>query len=334
MSAVVQRRRRRPPLLAIGLGLAALGLLSIAVLVFLVTIVDQASGLGGGTLSSPKIGVIHLSGVIMSEDQATLFGTPAGGGASSVVRHIRDAAKDDSLRAVVLRINSPGGSAAASQEIYEALMTARKSKPFVASMADVAASGGYYAAAGCEQIVANRATMTGSIGVIMNGYDLSGFLDWLHIDPATIKSGKYKDIGSIDRPMTAEERALLQAMVDDCYQQFLGDVARGRGVKVEQIKPVADGRILTGAQARKVGLVDELGGFWDAVKLAARLGGIKDVDSVELQTYGAGSLLDQLLQSRSAPATPAAELAQRLAGGLGAGAWFLAPLGPPRLTGG
>jgi len=321
---MVSRTRRTGgrPVLAIGLALAGLGLVTISVVVFLVTVIDQASGLAGGRLGGEKIGVIHLSGLIMADEQATLFGTSTGG-AGAVVRHIREAAKDDTVRAVVLRINSPGGSAAASQEIYEALMAARQSKPFVASMADVAASGGYYAAAACERIMANRATMTGSIGVIMSGYDLSGFLDWLHIDPATIKSGKYKDIGAMDRPMTAEERRLLQAMVDNCYQQFLGDVARGRNVKVEAVKPVADGRILTGEQARQAGLVDELGGFWDAVQLAAKLGGVKQPESVELQTYGAGSLLDQLLASRAAPRSPAAALAERLAGGPapGCGSW-------------
>jgi len=334
MQSGARRGRRKVSVLAVVLSLAGLGLLTISVLIFLVTIVDQASGLGGGSLTGEKVGVIHLSGVITAEDQASLLGTPVGGGASSVVRYIRQAAKDDAVKAVVLRINSPGGSAAASQEIYEALMAARQSKPFIASMADVAASGGYYAAAGCERIVANRATMTGSIGVIMHGYDASGLLDWLRVDPATIKSGKYKDIGAMDRPMTAEEKRLLQEMVDNCYQQFLGDVARGRGVKVEVIKPLADGRILTGEQARKAGLVDELGGFWDAVKLAAKLGGVKDPDSAELQNYGAGSLLDQLLATKAAPTSPAAELAGKLAGGLGPGLWFLAPIAPPQTVGG
>ena len=326
-----RRRRRKPAVLAIVLGLAALGFLTIGALVFIVSLVDSAAGLGGKSAGGEAIGVIRLSGLIMSEDQATLFGS-AGNGASSTVEHIREAAADDSIRAVVLRINSPGGSAAASQEIYEALMAARASKPFVASMADVAASGGYYAAAGCERIMANRATMTGSIGVIMHGYDLSGLYDWLKVAPQTIKSGKYKDIGATDRAMTADERRLLQAMIDNCYQQFLGDVARGRGVKVEAIKPIADGRIFTGEQARKAGLVDDLGGFWDAVKLAAKLGGLKDPEHARLEYYGGETLLDELLQTKAAPASPAAELMQKLGGGLGAGLWFVSPVSPPLLS--
>jgi protease-4 len=131
--------------------------------------------------------------------------------------------------------------------------------------------------------------------------------------------------------MTAEERRLLQAMVDNCYQQFLGDVARGRGVKVEAIRPVADGRIFTGEQARNAGLVDDLGGFWDAVKLAAKLGGVADPEQVSLKRYGGGTMFEQLL-SAQAPAVPGAELVRQLTSGLGAGLWFLTPAAPPQLS--
>ena len=163
----------------------------------------------------------------------------------------------------------------ATQEIYEEIQKVRKEKKVVASMGSVAASGGLYVAAGADKVVANKATITGSIGVIMNLFNIQELLDKIGLSPLVIKSGKYKDIGSSNRPMTDEERALLQGVIDELHGQFVKDLADGRGLAEEKVIEIADGRIFTGVRAKQIGLVDELGNFQDAVQLAKKLGGLK-----------------------------------------------------------
>lgn len=259
---------------------------------------------GGGVprLGRERVAVIEVSGLISADSAGGLLGA-GGASAASIIAQVRETARDEAVRAVVVRVNSPGGAAAASQEIYEAILAARERKPYVCSMGDIAASGGYYLAAACDRIVANRATMTGSIGVIMSGYDLSGLLEWAQIDPLTIKSGQHKDLLGFARSLSADEKALLQTMVDDIFEQFLADVARGRNDSVERLRPYADGRVLTGSQAHAAHLIDELGGFWDAVAVAQELGGMPAEADPGIVTSRPPSLLGQLLGVR-APAAP------------------------------
>lgn len=323
-------RRRRGSLLPLFVGLFLVLFVGYGVIVALIAAVG-AGGRIGSTLAKDRIGVIDVSGLITAQSTMGMFGGVSGAGADRIVGHIRSAAADHTIRAVVVRIDSPGGTPAASQEIFSAILAARERKPFVASMADVAASGAYYVAAACDRIVANRATLTGSIGVMMPGYDLSGLLEWVRVKPTVITSGKFKDIGSFDRPMRAEERELLQAMVDNTYEQFLTDVAIGRKVPPAKIRPHADGRIFTGEQAKKVGLVDELGGFYDAVRVAEKAAGMAPSTEPNLYYYGRGTLLEQLLAvtpTSRGSGPPAAALPPLLAP-----LWLLGPFGAqlPRL---
>lgn len=180
-----------------------------------------------------------------------------------------------SARAAVVRINSPGGTVGASQEIHEGIKTLRaKGIPVVAALGDIAASGGIYVAVAADKIVSNRGTITGSIGVVVKANNLRGLYQKIGVEAEVIKSGPYKDILSTFRPLTDEERALLQEVIDDTYEQFVKAVASGRNLPEENVRSFADGRIFTGQQAKALGLVDELGGFERAVNLAAELGGI------------------------------------------------------------
>lgn len=192
-----------------------------------------------------------------------------------VVRELEEHRDDPSVRAVVVRIDSPGGVVGPSQEIYEAIRRVRaKDKPVVASLGAVAASGGYYIAAAADRIVANPGTLTGSIGVIMHLAELEGLFKKIGVRYEVIKSGRYKDLGSFARRMTQDERRLLQDLLDDVHLQFVEAVAEGRGLDREAVLALADGRIFSGRQARGLQLVDALGGLQEAVELAAELGGI------------------------------------------------------------
>ena len=205
-----------------------------------------------------RVGIIEIEGTMIT-------GTP-------VVDEIRRFAKDDGIRAIVLRIESPGGVVAAAQEIYDELgKVRRRGKPIVASMGGIAASGGYYIACGADSIVANPGTLTGSIGVIMRLPNAEELLKKIGLRYEVIKTGKYKDTGSMSRPMTPEERALLQEMLDDVHDQFVTVVSVERNIDKDAVMEFADGRVMSGRQALELGLVDRLGGFRDAVLLAAEL---------------------------------------------------------------
>lgn len=180
-------------------------------------------------------------------------------------------------KALIVRINSPGGTVGASQEIYEAIKKVQRAgTKVVALMEDVAASGGLYVALAADQIVANAGTITGSIGVVMQGVEYSRILEWLEIKTSTIKSGEFKDIGSPARPMTPEDRELLQDVVLSTYEQFASTVAKERELDPIVVKTFADGRIFNGMQAKEYGVVDEVGGFDTALRLARELGGIAE----------------------------------------------------------
>ena len=250
-----------------------------------------------GAVSSQRAAARHQIAVVTIDGPIT-GGASSGFLASTVsardlVEQLRRAREDGAVRAVVIRMNTPGGSAAASQEVAQAIRRVRAAgKPVVVSIGDLGASGGYWIAATANRIVANPASLTGSIGVIMELTHYEDLYEKLGIDVETIKSGPYKDIGSPTRPPTEAERQILQAMVNDIYQQFVDVVAEGRRLRREQVLQWADGRLFTGRQALQVGLVDQLGTFEDAAELAASLAGLKNYQLVE---FGAeGSLLDLL----------------------------------------
>jgi protease-4 len=209
-----------------------------------------------------KVGVIEISGVITSSRLIN----------ERIVRF----KEDDSIKAVVLRVESPGGGVGPSQEIYSEVKKLAKAKPVVVSMGAVAASGGYYVAAPAAKILANPGTITGSIGVIMEFTNIRELLDKIGLSNHVIKSGEHKDLGSPIRPMTQAERKLIQTMIDDVHSQFVQAVAEGRRLDPKKVEILADGRIYTGAQALAEGLVDRLGNLQDAVDVAAELAGIDD----------------------------------------------------------
>ncbi|HUH66352.1 MAG TPA: signal peptide peptidase SppA [Syntrophales bacterium] len=208
-----------------------------------------------------KVGVVKVEGFI--------------GDTREVVEQLNQFGKDDTIKAVILRIDSPGGGVASSQEIYSAVVDLKKKKKVVASMGSVAASGGYMVACATDKIVANPGTLTGSISAVMHFANAEELLKKIGLKASVVKSGKFKDIGSPVREMTAEEKALLQELVDDIYDQFLDMVAHDRNIPKDNLRKIADGRIFTGRQAQKLGLVDYLGDMGYAVALAGDLSGIK-----------------------------------------------------------
>lgn len=248
---------------------AILGVVAISIILAVVLSPDKPGGRGGGG----EVGVIYIEGAITCGRGGGLLGEPRG--SEEIAATLRAAAQKPGLKAVVIRLNSPGGSAAAAQEISAEVERLKKSgKKVVASMGDTAASAAYWIAASADSIVANPGTITGSIGVIMEYLDLQGLYDKIGVETETFKSGPHKDMGSPSRPVTTEERAIFQSMIDDVYSQFIDHVAGGRGKGIDEIKPLADGRAFTGRQAKELGLVDQLGDFHDAVLLAGSLAGI------------------------------------------------------------
>ena len=208
-----------------------------------------------------KIALIRVTGVIIDS--------------TSVIEELKGYAEDASIKAIVLRIDSPGGAVAPSQEIHEEILKAKKNKKVIVSMGTVAASGGYYISAPADKIVANAGTLTGSIGVIMELPNIEGLMKKIGVETQIVKSGRHKDIASVFRSMTPEEKQILQTVLDDVHNQFISAVSEGRGMKFEDIRTIADGRIFTGRMAKEIGLVDELGNLQDAIMLAGKLTGIK-----------------------------------------------------------
>jgi protease-4 len=241
-----------------------------------------ASGLLAGA-GSGSVGVVELNGVIMDSKR--------------FLKQLDRMEEDDDVKAVVVRINSPGGAVGPSQEIYDAVK--RFKKPLVSSMGSVAASGGFYVAMGTSKVFANPGTITGSIGVIMEFANLEKLYEWAKIRRYVIKTGKFKDAGSEYREMTPEERALLQTMIDDVLSQFKQAVADGRKQSMDQVTAIADGRIFSGAQAKKLKLIDELGGLHEAVNEAAKMAGIKGKPDVVYPPKARGRLMDLILDNAS-----------------------------------
>jgi len=220
---------------------------------------------GAGQPKGAEIAVIRVEGVIVGgAGQGGLFTETAG--IERVARQLHTARDDDRIKAVVLRINSPGGSAPAAQELGEEIKKLRQQgKPVVASMGDIAASGGYWLAACSDRVYANPSTLTGSIGVYIPYSNWEELYKKVGVRQEKIKSGSHKDILAPERAITPEERIMIQVMVDDIYQQFVAVVAEGRRMPPEQVRQLADGRIFTGNQAYQAGLVDKLGNLYDAI---------------------------------------------------------------------
>ncbi|HDG98696.1 MAG: signal peptide peptidase SppA [Deltaproteobacteria bacterium] len=216
---------------------------------------------------SPKIAFGDKIGVITIEGPIT--------NSRAIINQLVEFKKDKGIKAIILRIDSPGGGVGPSQEIYREVMRTRTRKKVIASMGAVAASGGYYVASAADRIVANPGTLTGSIGVIMEFVQIKELLKKIGVSMEVIKSGEFKDIGSPHRKLTEKEKRLLQDLIGDIQDQFVNAVAKGRNLPVEKVKKIADGRILSGEQAKKLGLVDQLGNFQDAVELAKKIAGIK-----------------------------------------------------------
>lgn len=224
-------------------------------------------------LSRQSVAVVDVMGVITSSG-ALSDGTVS---ASALIEVLKKYGDDNSVKALVLRIDSPGGTVVAAQEVYNAVTRLReeKNKVVFASMADIAASGGYYIACAADRIYANEGTITGSIGVIMEFPNIEGLLRKVGVKTTTIKSGEFKDTGSAFRQMSEKEMRVLQELIDNVYDQFVQAVQQGRGMSEGEVRSLADGRIYTGRQARELGLVDELGDLEIAVRDAAEAAGIE-----------------------------------------------------------
>jgi protease-4 len=254
----------------IGLSIVAGSILLIVLLVIYIAFKGESNRVGFST-GGKKIAVIELLGPIYDSRK--------------IVGQFKHFGEQKSIKAIVFRIDSPGGGVAASQEIYEAVKRVRESdKPIVASMGSVAASGGYYVACGADTIMANPGTTTGSIGVIAEFPNIRELLGKIGVQYEVVKSGRYKDIGSPFHDMTQEEKTRLQSWVDDAYDQFVTVVSEERGLSKKVVLQLADGRVFTGQQALKLGLVDLIGDYETAISLAAELGGISGKpDIVKIQ---------------------------------------------------
>ncbi len=241
-------------------------------------------GNNGGWGSGNKIALIRVEGVILDSRK--------------IVKTLRRYGKNPDIKGILIRIDSPGGGVAASQEIYDELIEIQREgqKKVVSSMGTVAASGGYYIASATDLIVANPGTLTGSIGVIMELTNIEGLLNKIGVEGITIKSGKNKDVGSPFRKMKKEERALLQNVLDDVHSQFIEAVAEGRSLHIDEVRRLADGRIFTGRQAQEVGLVDELGSLQWAIQRSAELAGIEG--KPQIIEADEKTLLSELLENR------------------------------------
>jgi protease-4 len=225
-------------------------------------------GDGGAPLFGPRVAVVELEGLIAETDD--------------IVRELRQHRDNPSIRAVVIRINSPGGVVGPTQEVHDALLRVRQAgKPVVASLGSVAASGGYYVAVAADQIYANPGSLTGSIGVIMQMANIDALMKKVGVDYVVVKAGQFKDLGNFSRPLTPEERRVIQALLDDVHGQFIEAVAKGRKLDRSAVAQFADGRVFSGTQALGLKMVDALGGLEDAIDAAAKLAKLPTPPSVE-----------------------------------------------------
>ena len=234
--------------------------IGVAVL-FLVMGSSRRGGEGGQALFGPRVAIVELEGMIAEVDD--------------LVREVKAHRENPQVKAVVIRINSPGGVVGPTQELHQALVRVREAgKPVVASLSSVAASGGYYTAVAADRIYANPGTLTGSIGVIMQMANVQDLFKKVGVDYVVVKAGQYKDLGNFSRSMTPEERRVLQTLLDDVHAQFIDAVAQGRKLDRAEVVKFADGRVFSWVQAKDLKMVDALGSLEDAVNEAAKLAGL------------------------------------------------------------
>jgi protease IV len=231
------------------------------------------------------IALIEVKGMIIDSDE--------------IIKQLHYAKDENSVKAVVLRIDTPGGVVGPTQEIYEEIKKLKKIKPIIVSMGSVAASGGYYIAAPANVIFANPGTITGSIGVLMKLANFQTLLDKVGIKSLVLKSGEFKDTGSPVRPITAGDKKILQGIIQSMYEQFVFAVADGRNIPIMKVRELADGRIFTGEQAKKLKLVDKLGNLQDAIDEAAKITGIKYKPKIVYPPKTRKSLIDIFLEGFS-----------------------------------
>jgi len=253
-------------------------------------------------VSGDRVGVVEVTGPITDSKK--------------VLKELDDFREQDNVKSVVVRIDSPGGSVGASQEIYDAIKQTRKTKKVVASMGSLAASGGFYIACAADRVFANPGTLTGSIGVIFEIPNVQGVLKWAGIQMQTLTAGKMKDAGSPFRELTPDERLYFQGVLSDVHKQFIDAVAEGRGLSADEVKPYADGRVFTGRQAKEWKLVDSLGGFDAAVREAAKLAGISGKPKLEYPRQEKKFLRDLLTDGAGSFFQGAAKALHQVGGGL------------------
>jgi protease-4 len=246
-----------------GLGIIVILL---AMLFSLLFFIGRFTGRPGRFAFGDKIGVVEIKGVITQS--------------SEIIEEIHQYEEDEGVKAIILRIDSPGGGVGPAQEIYREVLKARSKKKVVTSMGSVAASGGYYIACASDLIIANPGTITGSIGVLMEFSNFEELLKKIGIKGVVLKSGEHKDIGSPFREMTPEEKRIIQEVIDNVHQQFIEAVAEGRRLDRTKVVQIADGRIITGEQAKKLGLVDQMGNLQDAIDTTAKMVGIEGKPNV------------------------------------------------------
>jgi protease-4 len=253
---------RRHPLLFSFLIFSALTSATLILLALIVSFGMRGSDLAGLEMGrGEKVGVVEIVGVIANS--------------RGILEQLKRFREDEDIKAIVIRVDSPGGVVGPSQEIYREVVRTCTTKKVIASMGAVAASGGYYVIAGADGIVANPGTITGSIGVIMEYTNFRELFRKIGLSPVVIKSGRFKDAGSPVRDMTPEDEQLLKDFVDQLHQQFVAAIAEGRRIELEKVQELADGRIYTGQDAKEIGLVDRIGNLEDAIEWAGRLAGIE-----------------------------------------------------------
>lgn len=258
-----------------------------------------------------KVAVVYLSGEIVSDDLPSSPLSFSDGIISSkkivaLLKHIED---DNDIKSVVLNVNSPGGGVVASDDIYQQVVKLKQKKPVVVHFGDVSASGGYYISAGASEIIANPATITGSIGVIAQFPQYSGLMEKIGVEMRTFKSGEFKDIGSPERPVTDTERVIIQGMITDSYDQFVQSIVEGRKMDESRVRQLADGRIYTGKQAKENGLVDDLGGLDKAIDRAKTLSNVSNATVIE---FTDGGFFESLFSSTMKQLNPVAKLSSSI----------------------
>jgi len=268
--------------------LKGLGILFVLILIFFVGIFFYAYFTGGEAgvvtaLGGDTVGVVQIEGAINDSHDT--------------IESLKYYGESKGIKAVVVRIDSPGGAVAPTQEIYEEIEKLRKKKPVIASLGGMAASGGYYIASACDQVVSNPGTLTGSIGVIMELGNVEELMKKIGVQGYNIKSGANKDIGTPFKPLSPEGKGILQALVNNVHAQFVSAVAKGRKMDEEKVRELADGRVYSGEQAKGLGLVDLLGNMEDAVDQAAKRGGIKGKPQVIYSRAEQKSWWDRLFSS-------------------------------------